>query len=804
MSALRTALAASSAMCLTVAVHVPLAHAQGAAPVTADVDADTAARRAELLRRRADIDAELQKLEAPAAAEAVAPPAAEAAAARRDGVETVVVTGHSGRDDRLPIAQSASGITREQFAYMPAASIAEVLAMSPGVTFVQGNGPRDVSISVRGSNNRQTYGVRNIKVFEDGFDVTQPDGLARTDLTDPHAYGAIGVVRGPSSAWYGNYATGGAVEFHLRPGADIRGVEAGLDAGSYGYLNAYVAAGAGNERYDVSAFLSNVRGGGATDHTDYLTTTANLLTSVQLTPQDRLVFKLIDNELDTDLSLRLSLNQFRSNPYQHGCDDGQHPGAGCATLSLKNNGFNGDAGTTTVSPAQAGIGRHDRRTIVGLRWEHALDDATQWQTQLVFDNRDIKQPTSSSGFDGTYPSWNLRSDLRHEGTLLGLPSLAAAGVFYNDEEINSSQYNLTPEGHASHGGVTVQTAGRTQNAGLRLREELQLAPRWTAVLGLGGEYTQMDGRNTAFAYPPASTPTRAPIDAAREFYNVAPELAVQFAASAQWTLHARVASAYGTPQLTNLFVNADGDPGRNTQLDPQRNLGFDLGSDWHYGEVLSLSLSGFYEFFRDELVSQVAGVGKQSYTFNAPKSEHRGVEAGLALRPLPTALPGAKLTLAYLYDDQIYRDYTEVLVAGSDVVRLARDGNTIPGVQPQTLNARLAYDQPAGALQGLGAYIELNARDGFELDNANTLQAPGYGVVNLNVHYAPDAAPGWLSRCDFYFTVQNLFDRTYVSSASNLTDKLDAASKPVALDNTTGSIYAGTPRVYTGGLRYRF
>jgi iron complex outermembrane receptor protein len=51
--------------------------------------------------------------------------------------------------------------------------------------------------------------------------VTQPDGLSRTDLTDPHAYGAIDVIRGPSSALYGNFATGGMINFWLRTGAQI-------------------------------------------------------------------------------------------------------------------------------------------------------------------------------------------------------------------------------------------------------------------------------------------------------------------------------------------------------------------------------------------------------------------------------------------------------------------------------------------------------------------------------------------------------------------------------------------------------
>jgi outer membrane receptor protein involved in Fe transport len=59
------------------------------------------------------------------------------------------------------------------------------------------------------------------------FPVTQPDGNSRTDSTDPHADSGIDVVRGPSSAMYGNYATGGAINFMTRPGHDIQGVEFG-------------------------------------------------------------------------------------------------------------------------------------------------------------------------------------------------------------------------------------------------------------------------------------------------------------------------------------------------------------------------------------------------------------------------------------------------------------------------------------------------------------------------------------------------------------------------------------------------
>ncbi|WP_244476376.1 Plug domain-containing protein, partial [Methylobacterium sp. Leaf88] len=82
----------------------------------------------------------------------------------------------------------------------PATSIGSVLANSPGVTVRQGNGGRDVVISIRGNNARSTGVIKNTVVLEDGFILTQPDGASRFDLVDPRAYGRVDVFRGPQSA----------------------------------------------------------------------------------------------------------------------------------------------------------------------------------------------------------------------------------------------------------------------------------------------------------------------------------------------------------------------------------------------------------------------------------------------------------------------------------------------------------------------------------------------------------------------------------------------------------------------------
>jgi iron complex outermembrane receptor protein len=717
-------------------------------------------------------------------------------------VDELVVTGRSAPIFTRPGGQTVVSVSEDMIRDTPAFTVGDILKLAPGVSFTQGNGPRDVSISVRGSNERQTYAIRNVQVFEDGFPVTQPDGTARSDLTDPHAYGAVTVVEGPSSALYGNYATGGMINFQTRPGGEINGAEGGFDVGSYGYANGYATLGGKGDRYEYSAFISGVRGDNFTSNNSYDTITENILATYALTPHDRVTFKFINNDLDTNLPIRLSLNQYRQNPFQQNC--GVISTAGCGTVTLFSNGYNGP--TTKETASEAGLSRHDRRTVVGGRFEHDLDSQTTWTTTFDFDNRDIRQPTSSTDFRGTYPSFNIISDITHRGALFGLPSTTLIGGFFNYENINSTVFNLTPAGNATDGGLTQTVNGSQLNAGLRAREELQLTPKLTAVAGVGLEYTGLQALEVNIAYPAAATPIPTVINAQRTFFNTAPEASLIYRPDNAWTLHARVSTGYGTPQATNLFVTPQGVFGNNTQLKTQTNTGVDTGVEWTPNANLHLTATAFYEWFDNELVSQSPGVNLQSYTFNAPHSEHRGAEIGLDWRPLPTILPGAKVYVSYLYDDQIYTTYVEQLTSNGVTSSFNRSGNSIPGVTPSFGTARLIYDQPNGAFKGLGGFIEATGRDAYQLDNANLIAAAGYLLMNLDVHYDPPAERGLISRLRFYIDVQNLLNQRYIASASNITDTLNAATKAQnsALANSTGSVYAGAPISVYGGVRVKF
>src|SRR6185312_13271109 len=272
-------------------------------------------------------------------------PKARAATARRSSRSAastlanpprVVVTGGSVTPaaalaglTQSPTSQTTTTVGHDQFDNRPSFSVSDVLRDSPGISVKQGNGPRDFGISIRGSNARNGFGIRNMVIFDDGFPVTQPDGLSRSDLIDPHAYGAIDVIRGPSSALYGNYATGGALNFRTRPGGTINGAEYGTEGGSFGYLNNYMTAGPKVGNFEASLFASDARGDGFIQNSWFNTQTVNFLATLKATPDDRFTFKLINNDLFARLPVRLSLNQYYQNPFQSGCEV---PGTlGCGT-----------------------------------------------------------------------------------------------------------------------------------------------------------------------------------------------------------------------------------------------------------------------------------------------------------------------------------------------------------------------------------------------------------------------------------------------------------------------------------------
>ena len=110
----------------------------------------------------------------------------------------------------------------------------------------------------------------------------------------------------------------GAVNFRMRSGAQIDGVEIGSEYGSFGTAQNWAIGGKKIGDFDLSLFASDVRSDGDIYHTDYNTQTFDFLGTWSPTPTDRVVLKLMQNDWFSDMGGRENFTQYTLNPFQQG------------------------------------------------------------------------------------------------------------------------------------------------------------------------------------------------------------------------------------------------------------------------------------------------------------------------------------------------------------------------------------------------------------------------------------------------------------------------------------------------------
>ena len=91
-------------------------------------------------------------------------------------------------------------------------NLSEALSTTPGLLLQnRQNYAQDLQVSSRGFGARAAFGVRGVRLIQDGIPLTMPDGQGQTATFDLDGAGRVEVLRGPFAALYGN-ASGGVVQ----------------------------------------------------------------------------------------------------------------------------------------------------------------------------------------------------------------------------------------------------------------------------------------------------------------------------------------------------------------------------------------------------------------------------------------------------------------------------------------------------------------------------------------------------------------------------------------------------------------
>lgn len=630
--------------------------------------------------------------------------------------QTILGGGNDDQDLRLPLARHTLDSERIHAANA-GANLSEPLQRVPGlVALNRQNYAQDLQISSRGFGARSQFGVRGVRLVQDGIPLTMPDGQGQPALFDLDDLQRIEVLRGPLTTLYGN-ASGGIIQGYtgeapFHPTLDTRTL-----IGSDGLWRSRLRYGGQHGDLNISANVSRLETDGYRDHSETRRDIANL----------RLGW-----DLDDASSLTLLINSL----HQPGTQD---------PLGLTRDQLRQDR---RQAPPQAET--FDTRKSVthnqaGINYQRRLGNDDLLTLMVYGGERDMQQFLGFSGGNPGAGGGVIELDRRFGGGELGwqrdtrlfdLPVTLAAGIAYHYQ---GEQRRGFVNEQGLKGGLMRDEFNAVDSQEAYLISTWQLAPRWELVAGLRHTRVEFDSDDDFLADgQDDSGHTRS--------QRTNPAIGLNWNWTPQLSLYAALGQGFETPTFQELAYREDG-AGMNPALKPSVSRDGELGLKWRDDQT-RLDLALFHSRVRDEIVTGPNQVftGRSTYT-NAGRSTRRGVEFSIE----QDFAHGVSGYLAYTWLDASYDSYEN-----ADGTRY--DGNRLPGVPRHSAYAELLW-QPAGT--GFHTAIEAQGMSRRYATDDNLHSASGYGVVHWRAGYRHQLGNLTLEP---FARLENLTDRDYVGS----------------------------------------
>src|SRR5579863_6605636 len=594
----------------------------------------------------------------------------------------VVVTATRTEADPYNIPASISAVSGDQMRNDAlGVNISDDVATIPGLLARNRNNyAQDQQISIRGIGANSTFGIRGVRVYQDGIPASGPDGQGQVSQFNLDSAGRVEVLRGPFSALYGN-SSGGVIQIFTAAGTAPDALRTADAYGSFGVWRAGLDATGAAGRFDYNADFTHFSVAGYRPQSSADNESFNARLGFSPGEHDQLALILnVVSRPDAQDPLGLTPTQFAANPYQ---------AAPSALL------FNTRKG---LQQQQA-----------GLTWNLDLTDTQSLAFMGYYGHRSVLQflsipvaaqaaPTSSGGvvdldrdFGGGDARWAWR------GELGGRPFSLVAGVSYDRQ-------NELRRGYDNYIGATLGVQGELRRNENDITYDIdeyaqatwEVTSRWSLMAGVRHSdvnfsvedhfITSVNGDDSGSATYAAGTPV------AGVLFKVNPAL----------NLYASYGRGFQTPLGSELAYRPDGGAGPNFDLQPARSVNTEFGAKLALRPQLTAEATLFQTLTQNEIVVDTNLGGRSTYQ-NSGRTRRRGAEGALDWH---LADPW-HLQLAYTYVEATYRDAYDTCTSAPCSVPTVpvAAGNRLPGVPKNDAFATLHYGREAGAQFALDAQL---------------------------------------------------------------------------------------------------
>ena len=134
-------------------------------------------------------------------------------------IKEIVITATRLQASAFDVPAAISSVPAEQLRYDAlGVNLADHVASVPGLLARNRNNyAQDQQISIRGIGANSAFGIRGVRVYQDGLPATGPDGQGQVSQFNLDSAERVEILRGPFSALYGN-SSGGVIQLFTADG----------------------------------------------------------------------------------------------------------------------------------------------------------------------------------------------------------------------------------------------------------------------------------------------------------------------------------------------------------------------------------------------------------------------------------------------------------------------------------------------------------------------------------------------------------------------------------------------------------
>jgi iron complex outermembrane receptor protein len=616
-------------------------------------------------------------------------------------------------------------------------TVRDVFSSVPGVMvsnrFNLSQGDR---IVMRGMGSRAQFGVRGIKILLDDIPLTFPDGQTQLNNLNTGTLGRIEILRGPSSALYGN-SSGGIISIKSDIITDKKfQIKSEINAGSFGFSR-YGLGVSGefiNGTAGIDFYTANY--GGFRNHSNAKFSGINFITSQRF--DERFGFTIIANYYNAPILLNPgSLNKFDSatNPEM-----------------------------VRESIISSGAGKNVKQFQTGISFNYDFSNSSNLHTTLYAINRSLLNAIPSRIIDLQRFSYGVRATFTYSSSALNNINLIAGFDYELQDDSRSEFENM---GISERSSMEADEVLKNLSYGEKLLDQqeivnafgafsqIEFLPSENIKLSAGLRYDnfKFEAKDKFFTDNDDNSGSSV-------MNNFSPTFGVGIRLSDLATLYGNFSTAFQTPTTTELSNTPDASGGFNDSLNPERIKSLETGLRGYFSSLgLNYNVVLFYMNIGDLLIPYQNELEETFYR-NSGQTENKGIELSLGWNPYEYAL----VNLAYTYQDMKFEDF---IVEKNRVLYQLAD-NYVPGIPQHHLNLGFRFR----LLHSLFAQLEIRYVSKVYTNDFNG-PSPGesaaidefindeYTVVGLMFSYLTDFNFGQLN---IKAGVENLFNKRYNGS----------------------------------------